>query len=768
MAHGFTSYSKPDIGNLGKYLGDKIKSAAAMAAGERKYAKEQEEKQRKEGVPEEEIKKNSKGHFFGKALSHEFGGDLFRRTKGTFSRDPSEQEDPSLTKAQRFSALVRGDVLSPSPFKQLELPLDNGSTQKTAVQVEDKGLKSWLTVAFDKIQKSYDNIGDKIAGLQFEEDKQSDQEIKNTKTITKIISGLQTVKSFFNKNNKLQEEENKIESEQLEFNLDAQNNEEMRRREADIERGQDLSSTSAYSDPYAQGGEDEKDSKNRSFIDRILDFDMDRRGRRRKKGFKRRYATKKLGGFRRIAGRKFGGAGRAFASASASMPRIPLSSGGVIAPQNESQKQINPSTPSNISTKLSGGGIVDNPTKTTLNPGQSVIPLNRNNPMKQMFQQMGSQNKQGKTGKTMSEDLGAALQLPAQAAGGLLISTMAGVFKRLGGVGQMFAPFFNQLFNPLARVFGLPANVIGSVLGGQPAAAATLDMKDIGEFFTGSGKKSKKKGTSGGGGGTTPTTPYIPGGAETQYNITGGQKITRSMFGSRGFGTKDGLGSGATAFGHTGRDVGLSEGTPLSLVSPGTVVEASTGHNGGYGNFVVVKLDDGRYIKSNHHKRNLVRKGDRVGMQADGSVKAFAEVGSTGLSTGPHLHLDLGTGYSPGSGSITGLMDPDNFILGGGLVTGGQVKASSSGNVAGSTPPAISPTTGSLNANTPSGISRSPSAITPTPAGAVAKPAGGSSNLFLNMGSTATPQQSNPYISNNNFLTLPTTNPVSPTYSTNW
>lgn len=136
------------------------------------------------------------------------------------------------------------------------------------------------------------------------------------------------------------------------------------------------------------------------------------------------------------------------------------------------------------------------------------------------------------------------------------------------------------------------------------------------------------------------------------------------MFGSRGFRTKDGLGSGATKFGHTGRDVGLNAGTPLSVVPPGTVVEASTGHNGGYGNFVAIKLDDGRYIKSNHHSRNLVKTGDRVGMQEDGSVKPFALVGSTGLSTGPHMHLDLGTGYTRSSAGITGLMNPDAFILG--------------------------------------------------------------------------------------------------------
>jgi murein DD-endopeptidase MepM/ murein hydrolase activator NlpD len=166
------------------------------------------------------------------------------------------------------------------------------------------------------------------------------------------------------------------------------------------------------------------------------------------------------------------------------------------------------------------------------------------------------------------------------------------------------------------------------------------------------------------------TDPGIP------YESSGGQKITRSMFGNRGFRTRDGLGSGATAFGHTGRDVGLASGTPLSIVPPGVVVEASTGYNDGYGNFVVIKLDDGRYLKSNHHSQNLVKKGDRVGAGSgeNGSVRVIAKVGSTGLSTGPHMHLDVGSGFTPPY-TITGLTDPDSFILGGGIVTGGDVKA---------------------------------------------------------------------------------------------
>ena len=286
--------------------------------------------------------------------------------------------------------------------------------------------------------------------------------------------------------------------------------------------------------------------------------------------------------------------------------------------------------------------------------------------------------------------------------GGVILAATTQYINKVGPAAAQIAPTFEQVANPLAKVYDVPNTLVQTNVGGNfptienafkrisalgktkeeeltGAEKDLINTKDEDSFAEKLAKlidpeeKFKKlletMNTN------PPPTPPPGGGSETQYNITGGQKITRDMFGSRGFGTKDGLGSGATAFGHTGRDVPMQAGTPLSVVPPGTVVEASTGDNGGYGNFVVIKLDDGRYIKSNHHKRNLVKTGDRVGMQPDGSVKAIAEVGSTGLSTGPHMHLDLGTGYNKGSAAITGLMNPDDFILAGGVVRGGNIKA---------------------------------------------------------------------------------------------
>jgi len=553
MAHGSVSYTKANHGNLGKWVGDKIKSAASMAAEERKYAKEQAEKQRKEGVPEEEIKKPGKGYFFGKALSHEFGGDLLRRTKGTFSNDPSDTEDPALTKQQRFSNLIRGEsVVTPQPYKQLELDLNGtgkGADGKE-VNVEDKKLKSWLTVAFDGIEKSYQTIADKLTGLSNKEKESSDEQVKTTTVVSKITSGLSTVKNFFNKNNKLKQEENKTESQQLEFNFDQANAEEMQQKESDLEKGSDLSSVMSVEDPYAQDDEEEGSDGNRgNMFGRMFDFDLPGRRGRMRRGAKRRLARRKFNNFKRGLGRRTTrlrrrgqvGFGRA-------LKRFKMSEGGVVSPSvstnninqsSTSTNNINQSATTNIDTpaavnnvqplakivepkptlkpqsnvksqtKLSRGGIVDNPTNTLLSPGQSVIPLNRNNPLKNIFRQQKEQNQPGKkdsAGKTMGENLAKALQLPAQAAGGLLLSIMSSVFKRLGGIGKLVAPFLTQLFTPLARVFGLPAAVVGSLLGGGEASAATMDMKGIADFLGGGKppKKAKAKGGGGGGGGSNP------------------------------------------------------------------------------------------------------------------------------------------------------------------------------------------------------------------------------------------------------------------------
>ncbi|MBN2466473.1 M23 family metallopeptidase [candidate division WOR-3 bacterium] len=93
---------------------------------------------------------------------------------------------------------------------------------------------------------------------------------------------------------------------------------------------------------------------------------------------------------------------------------------------------------------------------------------------------------------------------------------------------------------------------------------------------------------------------------------------------------------------HTGVDYGAPTGTPVSAIADGKVVMARW--NGGYGNFVQVRHSRGLVSCYGH----LSRYG--AGIRAGRSVRqgqTVGYVGSTGLSTGPHLHFEVRQGGKP-------------------------------------------------------------------------------------------------------------------------
>ena len=85
---------------------------------------------------------------------------------------------------------------------------------------------------------------------------------------------------------------------------------------------------------------------------------------------------------------------------------------------------------------------------------------------------------------------------------------------------------------------------------------------------------------------------------------------------------------------HTGADLGASYGTPILASKSGTVVEA--GWNTAYGNMVIIDHGDGTSTLYGHSSRLAVQAGQHV---SQGQVIAY--VGSTGYSTGPHLHFGI-------------------------------------------------------------------------------------------------------------------------------
>jgi murein DD-endopeptidase MepM/ murein hydrolase activator NlpD len=84
---------------------------------------------------------------------------------------------------------------------------------------------------------------------------------------------------------------------------------------------------------------------------------------------------------------------------------------------------------------------------------------------------------------------------------------------------------------------------------------------------------------------------------------------------------------------HNGIDIAIAEGTPVRPVAPGKV--AYSGMQPGYGNMVIIQHEDGMISIYAHHQRNLAKTGERVAKE---TVLAYS--GSTGHSTGPHLHFE--------------------------------------------------------------------------------------------------------------------------------
>ncbi len=85
---------------------------------------------------------------------------------------------------------------------------------------------------------------------------------------------------------------------------------------------------------------------------------------------------------------------------------------------------------------------------------------------------------------------------------------------------------------------------------------------------------------------------------------------------------------------HNGIDIAVPEGTPVKPVLSGKVVYS--GWRGGYGNCVIVDHGNGIQTVYAHNSKNLVKTGDTVTPQ---SVVALS--GSTGRTTGPHLHFEV-------------------------------------------------------------------------------------------------------------------------------
>ncbi|MET7985854.1 MULTISPECIES: transglycosylase family protein [unclassified Streptomyces] len=106
---------------------------------------------------------------------------------------------------------------------------------------------------------------------------------------------------------------------------------------------------------------------------------------------------------------------------------------------------------------------------------------------------------------------------------------------------------------------------------------------------------------------------------------------------------------------HTGVDFPVPTGTSVAAVAAGHVV--SSGWGGSFGYEVVIRHADGRYTQYGHLSAISVKAGQSVV-----AGQRIGRSGSTGNSTGPHLHFEVRTG--PGFGSD---IDPMAYLRAGGV-----------------------------------------------------------------------------------------------------
>ncbi|MBR1802723.1 MAG: M23 family metallopeptidase [Clostridia bacterium] len=136
---------------------------------------------------------------------------------------------------------------------------------------------------------------------------------------------------------------------------------------------------------------------------------------------------------------------------------------------------------------------------------------------------------------------------------------------------------------------------------------------------------------------------YVSGMSSQKVNI--GISLIRPISGviTSRFGSRESIRS----YGHRGLDIAAPAGTPIKAAASGTVT--TSGYNSSYGNMIIISHGNGVQTVYGHCSQLLVSVGQTV---SQGQV--IGKVGSTGHSTGPHLHLEV---------RINGvLQNPQNYV----------------------------------------------------------------------------------------------------------
>jgi len=180
----------------------------------------------------------------------------------------------------------------------------------------------------------------------------------------------------------------------------------------------------------------------------------------------------------------------------------------------------------------------------------------------------------------------------------------------------------------LAKKYNADANEIAEYNGIDPSAPLAIGSTIIipgGEVAPSAAPSSGKSSSF-----RASREPYIGGSGSAQpgfySNPVPGGNITQGIHGWNAV------------------DLGAARGTPIHAAADGTVIIARNngGWNGGYGNYVVITHDNGTQTLYAHMTHAIVSPGQSV---SSGQIIGY--VGSTGESTGPHLHFEVRGAANP-------------------------------------------------------------------------------------------------------------------------
>lgn len=177
------------------------------------------------------------------------------------------------------------------------------------------------------------------------------------------------------------------------------------------------------------------------------------------------------------------------------------------------------------------------------------------------------------------------------------------------------------------------------------------------------------------GGGKGPENPV-----EGSYMVSGGEMPSKYV------NTLD-FGENRGSYSHHGEDLPINQGTPVSLVVPGTVRQAQFSNNAAGGN-ILITHEDGKETRYLHMSEIYVSPGQKVESgQVIGATGGAPGTKGAGRSSGPHLHFE----YYPST--TAGVADPnphmDKYFRFGGNIQVTPKATTPSGEPGGTAPTAV-------------------------------------------------------------------------------